>query len=266
MTDVDTLSREGILRYLRHRELTVRVCETVGSTNTVLKELAAKGTPAGLALVAGEQTAGRGRLGRSFYSPAGSGLYLSLLLRPAIPAAGAVRLTACAAVAAAETVEELSGRSAGIKWVNDIVMDGRKICGILTETGLESDNTTVRWIVVGLGVNVRVPEGGFPEELRGVAGAAFGETEIPELRCRLAAGILDKLWEYAGDPASSAIVEAYRRRSILPGKEILIHTPGEEPENARAVGINDDCSLLVRLPDGSMRTLRSGEVSVRTVD
>ena len=139
LSDSDVLSEEGIRRHLQHQELQLQVYRTITSTNTVLKTLAAQNAPAGLALVAGEQTAGRGRLGRSFYSPADSGLYLSLLLRPHMSAVQATHLTACAAVAAAETIEELSGRPAQIKWVNDILVNGRKVCGILTEASIDCE-------------------------------------------------------------------------------------------------------------------------------
>ena len=259
----DVLSAEGIARHLRHRELDVRFYKTIGSTNTVLKGLAAEGAPAGLALVAEEQTLGRGRMGRSFYSPPESGLYLSLLLRPQMPAADAVRLTACAAVAVAESIEALSNRAAQIKWVNDIFVDGRKVCGILTEASVDCESGMMHHVIIGIGVNTRVPDGGFPEELRGIAGAAFGAETVPELRCRLAAAILDRLMDYTPDPAAPAVFEGYKKRSLVLGKDIDILAPGREPEPAVALDLNEDYSLLVRLPDGSTRRLNSGEVSVK---
>lgn len=259
----DVLSAEGIARYLRHRELELRVYKTIDSTNTALKAMAAAGAEAGLALVAEEQILGRGRMGRSFYSPAGSGLYLSLLLRPTLPAAQAVRLTACAAVAVAETIEALSGRETAIKWVNDVYMGGRKVCGILTEASVDCECGTLRYAVVGIGVNLRSPEGDFPEDLRSIAGAAFDGIETPELRCRLAAGILDRLSDYAERPDDPAVFEGYRRRSLVLGRAINILAPGKAPEPAVAVALGEDYSLRVRLPDGSLRSLSSGEVSVR---
>ena len=258
----DVLSVGGIARHLRHKELRVHVYKSIDSTNTALKALAAKGAEAGLALVA-EQPAGRGRMGRSFYSPAESGLYLSLLLRPTIPAAQAVRLTACAAVAVAESIEELSGRETAIKWVNDVFMDGHKVCGILTEASVDCESGLLHYAVVGIGVNLRRPAGGFPEEIRSVAGAALDGIEVPELRCRLAAGILDRLTDYAENPADPAIFDSYRRRSLVLGREINILAPGRDPEPAVAEDLADDYSLLVRLPDGTTRRLSSGEVSVR---
>ncbi len=259
----DVLSEEGIRRHLRHGELRLQVHRSISSTNTVLKALAAAGEEAGLALVAGEQTAGRGRMGRQFYSPASSGLYLSLLLRPELSAADAVRLTACAAVAAAEAIEELSGRETGIKWVNDIFCDGKKVCGILTEASVDCENGMMRYVIIGIGVNTHAPEEGFPEELRDIAGAAFDGVHIPELRCRLAAGILDRLADYTRRPDDPAVFEAYKRRSLVPGRRIRILVPGQESREAEALGLEEDYALRVRLPDGHIEKLSSGEVSVR---
>ena len=259
----DVLSTESVRKYLRHRNLTPEVYKTISSTNTVLKARAAEGAPEGLVLIAGEQTAGRGRMGRSFYSPAGSGLYMSLLLRPRIPAQEATRITACAAVAVAETIEELSGRPTGIKWVNDVLLDGRKVCGILTEASFDCESGELAYVIVGIGINVAVPDGDFPEELRQIAGAAFDGAVLPELRARLAAGVLDRLADYAEDPDDPACFEAYRARSLVLGKAVNLLIPGREPEGAEVLGLNRDYSLRVRMPDGSERNVSSGEVSVR---
>ena len=266
LSESDVLSEEGVRRHLKHQELKLQVYKTITSTNTVLKALAAEGAPAGLALIAGEQTAGRGRMGRSFYSPADSGLYLSLLLRPNVSAVEATRLTACAAVAAAETIEELSSRPAQIKWVNDIFGDGRKVCGILTEASVDCENGMMHYVIIGLGVNTRVPAGDFPEEIRGIAGAAFDADSIPELRCRLAAGILDKLAEYTENPGAPRVFEGYKSRSLVLGKAINILAPGRDPVPAEVLDLEEAYALLVRLPDGSTQRLNSGEVSVRVDD
>ena len=263
LSESDVLSEEGVRRHLKHQELKLQVYKTITSTNTVLKALAAEGAPAGLALIAGEQTEGRGRMGRSFYSPADSGLYLSLLLRPNVSAVEATRLTACAAVAVAETIEELSGRPAQIKWVNDIFVDGRKVCGILTEASVDCENGMMHYVIIGLGVNTHVPAGDFPEELRGIAGAAFDADNIPELRCRLAAGILDRLAEYTENPGAPRVFEGYKSRSLVLGKAINILAPGRDSAPAEVLDLEEDYALLVRLPDGSTTRLNSGEVSVR---
>ena len=259
----DRLSEEGIRRWLHTDQLRLKLFDSISSTNTVLKEMAEAGEPEGLCLIAEEQTAGRGRLGRSFFSPPGSGLYMSLLLRPRQPAADAVNITACAAVAVARAIESLAPVRTGIKWVNDIIVDGRKVCGILTESSLDAESGRFDWVIVGIGVNTRSPEAGFPEELKALAGSAFGSAPIPELRCRLAAGILDQLTETLRDLKSREIYEEYRRLSLVPGHEILILSPGNSPEPAFALDIDEDYALLVRTADGEIHRLNAGEVSIR---
>lgn len=259
----DVLSAEGIRRHLRHPDIRPQVFPVLSSTNTVLKTMAAEDAPAGTAVLAAKQTAGRGRLGRSFFSPPAGGLYLSLLLRPDLSPADAPRLTSCAAVAVAEAVEELSGRATGIKWVNDVYMDRRKICGILTEAGMDLETSRVSYVVVGIGINLRTPEGGFPEEIRNIAGAAFDGLSVPDLRNRLAALVLDKLTDYASDPFSDTLFESYQARSLVPGRRITVLAPGREPVPAEALCLNRDYSLCVRFPDGTKKDLSSGEVSIR---
>ena len=259
----DVLSEEGIRRYLRSPDVRLQVLPTVTSTNTLLKQMAAEDAPAGTALAAGEQTAGRGRLGRSFYSPAGTGLYMSLLLRPDLAVPDAALYTTCAAVCAAEAIEELAGVSPDVKWVNDLYLGGRKICGILTEAGMDCESGRVSYVIIGIGINTRIPEGDFPEDIRDMAGAVFGDDPVPDLRNRLAAGILDRLMARAAAPDSDEIFEAYRRRSLAPGRPVLVLTPGQDPVPAEAVCLERDYALRVRLESGEERLLRSGEISIR---
>lgn len=266
MTDAvlnDVLNEEGVRRYLHADGLRLQVVPVISSTNTVLKRMAEEGAEEGLCLIAEEQTAGKGRMGRSFYSPAGSGLYMSVLLRPMLKAADAVNITACAAVAVAEAIESLAPVQAQIKWVNDVYLEGRKVCGILTEASLDSGTAAVNYLVVGIGINIRPPEGGFPADLQKIAGSVFGEEEIPGLRCRLAAAVLDRLLGYYEHLQEKPWLEEYRKRSLVTGKEIRVLMPGKEPENGTAIGIGDDFSLLVQMEDGTLRRLNSGEVSIR---
>ena len=259
----DVLSAEGLARHLRDGRIRPQVYASIGSTNTALKALAAEGAEEGLALVAGEQTAGRGRMGRSFFSPPDSGVYFSLLLRPELPAEQVTGVTACAAVAVAETIEELSGLETQIKWVNDVLIGGRKVCGILSEGSLDVESGMMNYVVVGIGINTRPPAEDFPEELRGVAGAVFGEERVPELRCRLAAGVLDRLMDYSGRLGDPALFEGYRRRSLVLGREVTLLSPGKEPERALVLDLERDFALRVRLSDGSEKRVSSGEVSLR---
>ena len=262
----DVLSSPGIEKYLDAPGLRLRYVPEIGSTNTALKELANRGEAAGLALAAGRQSAGRGRMGRSFYSPEDTGVYLSLLLRPRMPAAEATRITACAAVAVAETLEELSGRPAQIKWVNDVFVAGKKVCGILTEASLDCESGLLHHAVVGVGVNVLEPAGGFPAELRDVAGAVFAERTLPELRCRVAAGILNRLWRFCGGEVPADCFAAYRDRSLVLGREVELLSPGREPLRARVLDPEPDYALWVRLSNGSERRVQTGEVRLRPLE
>ena len=259
----DVLSEEGIMRYLKDPRLQIRVFPSITSTNTVLKAKAAEGAAAGLVLLAEEQTDGRGRMGRSFYSPSHTGLYMSLLLRPSMPAADITGITASAAVAVAQEIEQLSGQKASIKWVNDVFVQDKKVCGILTEASIDCETGAVHHLVIGIGINTALPEGDFPEELREIAGTAFGGDPIPELRCRLAAGILDRLMAYADDLTSEMIFREYKKRLLVLGRPIYILSVGKAPEPAVVLDLDRDYSLLVQREDGSVQRLNSGEVSIR---
>ncbi len=259
----DILSEAGIRSYLKTEGISLKVFPSISSTNTVLKNLAEEGAPEGLCLIAEKQTAGRGRKGRSFYSPPDSGLYMSVLLRPTMPVSETTVITAWTAVAVAEAIESLAPVKAEIKWVNDIVINGKKVCGILTEASVDAESGLAHYLVVGIGVNTKVPESDFPEELKGIAGAAFGGAEIPDLRCRLAAGILDRLMEAYEKPDEKRCFEEYRMRSLVLGKPIRILCPDREPEEAVALELDRDFGLLVQTENGERRKLNSGEVSIR---
>lgn len=260
----DILSVQGIRRYLRPAAagLQLEVLQEVDSTNNRLREQAAAGAPEGTVIVAGRQTAGKGRLGRKFYSPEGTGVYLSLLLRPETwPPERAVGITTIAAVAGCEAIEALGGRDVQIKWVNDIFMDGRKVSGILTEASMGLENGHLEYAVVGIGFNVYPPEGGFPPELKDIAGAVF-----PESKCdgknRLAAEFLNRFMDYYGHGDGKNYVEKYRERSLVIGKEILV-LKRDGSRKAKALDVDQDCHLLVEYEDGTREKLSSGEISVR---
>ncbi len=261
----NSLSADGIMRHLagEAKELRLDVRKTVGSTNRIVKDLAAAGAPEGLTVIAEEQTEGRGRLGRSFYSPAGTGIYLSMLLRPELVAEKAVLLTVTAAVAVAEAIEEIADREAQIKWVNDVYLDGKKVCGILTEASFSPESAKLAFVTLGIGINVFEPAGGFPADIRDTATSVFAaEPKIEAARNRLIAAILNHFWHYYSNLTDPAIITAYKKRSFVIGKRIMVHTPlGNFP--AFALDIDDSGHLLVRFEDGRDEFLDSGEISIR---
>lgn len=247
----------------KERLAAVRCLKEVDSTNRYLKELAEEKLPEGFTVIADKQTKGRGRYGRFFASPAGDGLYLSMLLRNAGDPRALRDVTAYAAVATANAIRRVTGICPDIKWVNDLQMHERKICGILTELSLKAESAEVQSCVVGIGINVR-SGADFPEELREIAGSIEGE--YPDVRVRraaLAAALIEELDRLREDFPSrkEEYLASYRELCVTRGPVVLRDASGER--KALALGIDEDFSLLVEYPDGTRGSVRSGEVSAR---
>lgn len=232
------------------------------STNRYLKELAASGEKEGTIVVANRQSAGRGRLGRSFFSPEEKGIYMSVLLRPEIELDRAVLITSMAAVAVARAVERVSGIPAQIKWVNDIFLNKKKVCGILTEAGIDAENGRLEYAVLGIGVNVGKME--FPEELKEIATSVSNECGYEVVKEVLIEEILKELELWYPTLWDGSFLEESRRKSILLGKKILVMDSSvpEGAYSAKAVDLDGLGHLLIER-EGKLETLNSGEVSVR---
>ena len=233
--------------------------DTVDSTNTVCKSLAAQGAPSGTAVIARRQTAGRGRLGRRFESPAGKGIYLSLVLRPGLPMTEAQAVTVSAAVAVCRVVKRLCGLDLGIKWVNDLYYNGKKVCGILTEAGADIESGQLEWLVVGIGLNLTSRPEDWPEELRPIAGSLYPGGPAPVSRAALAGAIARELLGLC--PAFDCLDE-YRARCFVPGHWVTVCT-GAETYAAKALCIDDAGRLVVEREGGRQIALQHGEVSIR---
>lgn len=260
--DSAILSPQSIAQYLAVPGLRLEVQPVVTSTNTVLRQRAEEGEPEGLALAAVTQTAGKGRRDHGFFSPPDSGLYLSFLLRPNLSARDALSLTTCAAASVALAIEECAGVEAKIKWVNDVFCRGKKVCGILTEAALDLETGGLQYAIVGIGVNLFPPEGGFPPELT-EAGAVFpARPQGLESRSQLAGAILNHFFSFYPRLAEKPFFDAYRSRSLVLGQEVTV-LEGNHTRTAFALDLEDDFSLRVREADGTIRSLSSGEVRVR---
>lgn len=265
--NTDILSSQSISKYLTKETKNLRIesYKSVSSTNTVLKSFAEQGEPEGKVIIAEEQTSGRGRMNRNFYSPAKSGIYMSILLRPTLTAQESLFITTSAAVAVAEAIELVAGCEAKIKWVNDIFCNGRKVCGILTEGSLDLENGKLKYAVLGIGVNVLKPNGDFPEELKNVATAVYDEKLYSaDERSRLTAEILNRFWKYYETIEQRTFLEEYKKRSFIIGKEINVIS-GDIIKKAIALDIDDQCRLIVKFEDGTISPLSSGEVSIKHI-
>ena len=241
--------------------------DTVDSTNTYLKNRAAQGAPHGLVVTAEEQTGGRGRLGRSFQSPRGQGLYLSALLRPDVPPAQAVGMTAWVAVAVCRAIEGLTGLRPAIKWTNDILLGEKKLCGILTEMGVEGESGALQYVIPGIGINVSQQPEDFPPEVAAIATSLAQHMEKPPSRVALARALIGELDRMLADfpGQKERYLEEYRRRCTTTGRRVRVLSPGRERLGfARA--IDGDFCLVVEFEDGTVEAVSGGEVSVRGKD
>lgn len=238
--------------------------ESIDSTNNYAKQAALQGGEDGLVVIANEQTGGRGRSGRSFQSPPDKGLYLTALLRPKAAPAEVLSVTALAAVAVCNAVERTCGVRPGIKWTNDLILNGKKLTGILTEMGVEGESGALQYVVIGIGVNANHERSDFSDEVAEMATSLRMELGHPVSRAALAAALieeLDALYACLGGDLSGYL-EQYRADCVTLGKQVRILGSGAE-RTGEAVGIDDSFGLIVRREDGTLETIRSGEVSVR---
>ena len=256
------LTFDSIATHLRY-PCELRVFDEVGSTNDIAKESHVGLKP--LFIAADRQTAGRGRLGRTFASPGDAGLYMTLALRPTFDLDKALYVTMAVAVAVCRAIEKVAGIKGRIKWVNDIFYRNKKVCGILTEAQSNFETGKIDTLIIGIGINCF--PGALPEELKDIAGCL---AEIPGAfsRGELAAEIVNETLEILEDLNSMAFLREYRSKCFILGKNIYIHPNLDQRSiRARAIDIDDHGGLVVEYMEGKkmrqMETLTTGEVSIR---
>ncbi len=259
--DTDKLSSEEIETYLAG-QYPVKVFSEISSTNNVLKQIAvSEGAPEGTTLVSDYQTGGKGRLGRSFFSPKGAGLYMSMLLRPKGSVMDNLILTTQASVAVYRAVKKVCNIELQIKWVNDLYLGSRKICGILSEGQANFETGSLDFVVVGIGINVYEPEEGYPDEIKDRAGSLLGKRSEgkPINRNQLAAEIIREFYALSKE---TKLAPEYIEKNMVPGNRVTILDRGTQRE-ALATGILPDGRLEILEEDGTKTALVYGEVSVR---
>lgn len=256
------LSSGGIVSYL-DKDLScadIIVHKTIDSTNAESKRLALSGAKEYTVVVAEEQTLGRGRLGRSFYSPTGTGIYMSVILRPHMDLSSGVLITTGASVAVCKAIEKVTSFTPSIKWINDIYLNNKKICGILTEAISDFETGNIDSIILGIGVNVSTKTDDLPDDIKSTAGCISNDIEIN--RNRLTAEILNELKIIYDNLAPGSYISDYKSRSMLLGKDIF-YIQNNEKKYCTAIDINETGGLVVKNTNGDITTLSSGEVSVR---
>ncbi len=257
----DRLNAAEIRRGLTAKEIgrELEIHEQLDSTNNRAKILAAAGARHGTTVIADSQTGGRGRLGRSFFSPGQAGVYMTVILRPDCAPDRAGLLTSLVAVAAARAVEAVAGTKMKIKWVNDLYIGERKVCGILCEAGLGMEAGKLDYAVAGIGINVGRME--FPPELKEIATSIGNETGSAPDRNLLIAEILNQLEELYGELETGAFLEESRRRSNVIGRTVTVLEGGRKYP-ARALDIDDQGRLVIETGEGR-NCLNYGEVSLK---
>ena len=265
LEDSDLLSVEGIQLHLpeKYQDREMVVCKSVDSTNMEVKRRALDGATEGLVVLAAAQTAGRGRRGRSFFSPSGTGIYMSLLFCPSPEISqDVVLVTTAASVAVCRAIRKVLGVEPEIKWVNDVYLNGRKICGILTEAVSDFESGRIETVVVGIGINYRSPEAGFPEELKQTAGSVCDDGGHGIPRNILAAAVIRELYELYEDLTNKSYMDDYRNWSNVLGKEVRF-SGGRDWGFGTAVDIDDNGGLVIESKEGGRQVLRTGEITLR---
>ncbi len=252
----DVVSAQSIKSYLKN-DIDVICLDCVDSTNNECKRMLADGQYGVFLVTADEQTAGRGRQGKTFYSPIATGVYFSLVIRPHAALTNAVTATTAASVAVCKAIEQLTDKQPKIKWVNDVYVDNKKICGILTEAITNFEEGIVDSVIIGIGINISTHS--FPD---GVDNAGCLNADVD--RNRLIAKTVDELLHIAGGDYKS-FIDYYRSHSLVIGERIkFIQNAKVTP--ATAIEIDETGGLVVRLDDGTVTTLRSGEISIRKME
>lgn len=245
----------------------IEIFECVESTNDTAKLFYRNEPDKERIIISGKQTKGRGRRGREFFSPDKTGIYLSMLLIPNVSFTKAVKFTCMAAVAICRAIEEVTGISPDIKWVNDIYYKDKKIAGILTEGETSMEDGSVEYVIIGIGINLYRPYDGFPEEIKNTAGALLNSSPDADVINKLYAAAVFHFYDIYMNDNNEAYIPEYKRRSMLIGRYIKIIRNNENDKKSRnnyalAEAIDDSCRLIIKYDDGRRDILSSGEVSV----
>lgn len=259
---VDKLTKQTILENLNDNSkvFDINIFDNVTSTNLLAKDAAKEGAKEGYTIIANSQSQGRGRVGRSFFSPSDTGIYLSIVLKPFLNLKDTSFITTLAAVSVCEAIESITSKKSDIKWVNDVFIDNKKVCGILTEASLNSKNE-LEFVILGIGINVYKPKEGFPCDILKSAGYIF-ENEKTDIKNILCAKVLEKVWSYYKNLDKKEFINKYKERNLAVGKNITVIKNGHKIA-AYCLGLNDDLHLKVKYENGEEDILSSGEISIK---
>lgn len=262
--NTDLISNEGIKTYLKkdYCNIPIYAFKTLKSTNETAKQLALNGAKHGTVVISEEQTGGKGRMGRKFYSPANSGIYMSIILRPNLNCSDSVLITTASSVAVCRAIEKLTKVPVKIKWINDIILKNKKIGGILTEAVTNFENYNIEYVVIGIGINFDTAQNSFPTEIQDIASSLFTKENKSTSRNQLCAEVINEILWIIDNLKDCNFIKEYKERSIILNKNIYFIIKGQATKG-KAIDINDDGSLVVRKENNEIVVLNSGEISIR---
>ncbi|MCL2841533.1 MAG: biotin--[acetyl-CoA-carboxylase] ligase [Defluviitaleaceae bacterium] len=262
--DSNTLSLQNMMPYLIQKSFTdkIYIYSLLESTNNTAKEMAIAGAEHGTVIIADHQTAGRGRYERKFHSPPSHGIYMSIIIHPTQFGLNTQSLaTHFTAVSVCEAIEAVTDKKPKIKWVNDIFIGDKKICGILIEASIDFDSKNTKWMVIGIGINFSTPSISFPREIKEIAGAIFCTSKPYTTRNQLISEIINRIMSYENKSDKDILIE-YKKRMIMLGEDIIV-TGSNQSYNAIALDIDEEGRLIVQNETDEIITLSSGEIKVR---
>lgn len=258
----DILSQQGICLHCPNIHPSIHVYKSTASTNEIAKQLAIDHAPHGSVVISEQQVSGKGRLGRSFFSPKDTGIYLSALMRWDLHTLDSTLITTAVANIVCQTIEFFTDKQPKIKWVNDIFLDDKKICGILTEATSDFESGRVEHIIIGIGINFLPPKEGYPKELESIATSLFQHDEIHPTRNEFIGELLHRLFHLDDVIKHTTFLEEYRSRSLLLGKEVIVEYLNQT-FSALALDIHSDGRLKIEKEDGTQMLLHSGDVRIK---
>ena len=257
---VDVFSANRI-ESLSKNDINVIFYDEVSSTNDVAKDLARNGAKEGTVVIARTQTNGKGRLGRTFISNEDNGIYMSIMLRPQMALSESVNITVMGAVAVLEAIEKTSNITASIKWVNDIYINDKKVCGILTEASFDFESSRLDYAILGIGINVTPPKNGFDEEISAIATSIYPTKSPVGYKSALCAQIIDSFMNYYKKSCDKSYIKKYKEKSNILGKNVNVYR-GNETVFGKAIDIDENANLVVETENGIVK-FNSGEARVR---
>ncbi|MFV0503436.1 MAG: biotin--[acetyl-CoA-carboxylase] ligase [Lachnospirales bacterium] len=261
MAENDIISLEGISPFLANQNSSdIWVYKTIESTNKEAKLMAINNAPHGRVIISDEQTMGKGRFGRDFFSPSNSGIYMSFILRPDNMNVNPTAITAYAAVKVCQVIENLCNLKPSIKWVNDIFLRGKKICGILTEAITDCESNSVSAIILGIGINVFTKKEEFPEEIKEKSSSLYLDGTMAITRNQIIGEIINSI---LGEdiPQQAFIFEEYKKRLFILNQDITV-IQGKNEFIAKALDVNKHGHLVVQIPEGEIKEILSGEIRI----